>query len=789
VNVNRSLLNQRYVRLRKLAEGGMGEIFLARQTGVAGFQREVVLKVIRKELSDHPRAVEMFLSEARLAAALSHPNVVQIYDVGQEEGSYFIVMERVSGSDLRTLAEATTRQAQMIPMELAVNIILQVLEGLRYAHTFRDETGRPLKIVHRDISPPNILISADGAVKVADFGIARAEDQLYDETGMRPGKFAYMSPEMVRGEPVDARSDLFSVGVMLYELTVGQRLFRAPTFEAMRRVVDEPIPPPTFSRAGYPVDLEILVMRALERNSADRFGSAEEMLDELEQFAFNTGLRVSRLRLGRFVSRVMGMSGSALEVEEGTTTEEPGGEVVGEDLDFDHREPFHESAELSSAVAPSGEQSVSQERVRRVMQAVQQANEAIAELVAASDEEEPEEGSTLQMPGGEQATLRARTVGPTREGTVVVTAEQVEEEIDLGSQSQPEVTQELSLEEAIEDELEDRSEPLVLLPREAIHRERSDPEPSAELKAALADISAELKAAAASDRRRGEALAHALELIDDVTPVPLREKRPISVDDELERTDGEPRRRLDELELVDLHQHGTADADEEELEADGETIVLDEDSSAFEVYDGAMDARPVNATGPLPATSRPPPVPPASDSPPAAASSLTEALQSASGAQPPPEDVLGPPAAAPVGASASAAPDGASAGAALPAGASTSGSPEPAPAPAEPAAPTGEAIPGEAVALTNEAADPLALPDPAAPPTATDAAVEPMSTPALRAPAPPDEDSDGLDEATLEVPGAEGFGAAVDELDAPTLVGEAKKGHGRRRRKRRGAKS
>src|SRR5512136_2153433 len=132
--MNRSLLNQRYERLRKLAEGGMGEIFLARQTGLAGFQREVVVKVIHQRLSDHPKAVEMFLDEARLAASLCHPNVVHIYDVGQEEGSYFIVMERILGTDLRALAEATTRLTQMIPMELSVNIIVQVLEGLKYAH-------------------------------------------------------------------------------------------------------------------------------------------------------------------------------------------------------------------------------------------------------------------------------------------------------------------------------------------------------------------------------------------------------------------------------------------------------------------------------------------------------------------------------------------------------------------------------------------------------------------------------------------------------------------------------
>ncbi len=137
----------------------MGEIYLARQAGMEGFQREVVLKRIHRRLSDHPRAVRMFLDEARLAAALSHPNVVQIYDVCQEEETFFIVMERIRGTSLRELAETATRQGKMIPMEQSVNIIIQALEGLRYAHGFRDETGRSLKIVHRDICPTNILIS------------------------------------------------------------------------------------------------------------------------------------------------------------------------------------------------------------------------------------------------------------------------------------------------------------------------------------------------------------------------------------------------------------------------------------------------------------------------------------------------------------------------------------------------------------------------------------------------------------------------------------------------------
>ncbi len=594
--MNISLLNQKYVPVRKLAEGGMGEIFLARQTGVAGFQREVVLKRLHRRLSENPRAAEMLLEEARLAAALSHPNIVQIYDIGEEDGAYFIVMERVLGASLRELAEATTRQGQMIPMELSLSIIAQVLEGLRYAHSFRDESGRPLKIVHRDIGPNNILISVDGAVKIADFGIARAETQLQTESGPRPGKFAYMSPEAVRGEPMDARADLFSTGVLLYELTVGQRLFRAASYQDLQRVVNEPIPPPTFARAGYPVDLEILVMRALERTPAERFGSAEEMLEALEEFAHDTGMRLSRLRLARFIGKVLGKSGAALEAaqepREGSVPEAP-----AEDLDFDRGGMFgrgrgaegsapdaagegsapevvaEEASVPAAAPVRTETTAVREERVRRVREAVQQANEAIAELVAASDDDEAEEGRTVEIKAAVQVALRAdsveaeddpaarqlraepallvkrRAAGGTeapaatselepapalRDGSaLIVTDELVEEELDLGDPGDNLIRERPLAQVATEPELEvppaeglspeatpQMGSELPARERSSVTAQRLAPEASPDLLDALADISAELKAAAASDRRREEALAQMLESLGGDTEVP-----------------------------------------------------------------------------------------------------------------------------------------------------------------------------------------------------------------------------------------------------------------------------
>jgi tRNA A-37 threonylcarbamoyl transferase component Bud32 len=631
--VNRSLLNQRYVPLRKIAAGGMGEIYLARQTGVAGFQRQVVLKRIHRRLSDNTRAVEMFLNEARLAAGLSHPNIVQIYDVGEEDGAYFIVMERIVGAGLRELAETATRKGQMIPMELSITIIAQVLEGLRYAHNFKDETGRPLRIVHRDVGPTNILVSYDGAVKLLDFGIARAEDQLRQENGSAPGKFAYMAPEAVVGEPVDARSDLFSVGVLLYELTVGQRLFRAASFEAMRRVVDDPIPPPTFSRAGYPVDLEILVMRALERNPADRFASAEEMLDELEQFAFDTGMRLSRLRLGRFVSQVMGITGaiSHAGAEEG--------DHAAEDLDFDKGLFGAGKPETIQAAAAGG-----QGRESSALEAIKQANEAIAELVAAADQLGPEnkttlpvedeEGATIELRPAAQAQLRAHTVPAEEEpkdgSALIVTDDLVEEVSDLEDEDEEEILDGPPPTVAKREEItrrypakeEDRQgqqetvvvetisdEDVVEEPPEEIPEE---PEASQELRLALADISKELEAAteagSVSDRERRERLeaivrrtpAGSDEIVDQLlgpreleiveklrseTPTDtIAEPPPELEEDELERVDGTGRRPLDELELVDHPEGDESDElfeeplDEEDDGLDDRTIELGEES-------------------------------------------------------------------------------------------------------------------------------------------------------------------------------------------------------------------
>lgn len=333
--MTKSLLNQRYIPLRKLGAGAMGEVYLANQTGEAGFRREVALKRIHRRFSEHHGAVYMFLKEARVAAALCHPNIVQIFDVGQEEdGSFFIVMENVRGTDLRNLAEIATRRGNMIPMDVSLGLVGQLLEGLRYAHTYRDGEGRHQGVVHGDIGPNNLLISTDGVVKLVDFGLAGAEGRMRQEGALHAGKFAYMSPEVVNGQPKDARSDLFSSGILLYELTVGQRLFRVNSYDSLRRVLADPILPPRHLRPGFPEELERIVMRALEIRPERRFDSASVMLEELEDFAFSFGVRLSRLRLGRYVRQMLGIV-DPYDALAGVATPADGKSEFGEDLSFE----------------------------------------------------------------------------------------------------------------------------------------------------------------------------------------------------------------------------------------------------------------------------------------------------------------------------------------------------------------------------------------------------------------------------------------------------------------------
>ena len=211
----------RYTIVGHLATGGMAELYIARQEAVGGFEKNLVVKVLQARYAQHPRVERMFLDEARLAAKLNHPSIVHVYDVAEEDGSKFIAMEYIHGETLTDIIKRGVEVGNFLPLEHAVHIVSQVAAGLDYAHRRHDPNGGLLRIVHRDVSPSNIMVSYEGQTKIIDFGIARVQDQIREESGMHPGKASYMSPEQVAGEPVDYRSDIFSLGIILYEITLG----------------------------------------------------------------------------------------------------------------------------------------------------------------------------------------------------------------------------------------------------------------------------------------------------------------------------------------------------------------------------------------------------------------------------------------------------------------------------------------------------------------------------------------------------------------------------------------
>jgi len=320
---------EKYDLLRKLGEGGMAEIFLARQRGLGGFQKELVIKRIHRALAKNEGYVELFLDEARIAANLNHPNIVHIYDIGKAYGTYYIAMEYIHGVDLMDICRRGIREQKFLPLPHAVQIISQVSEGLYFAHTFRDEYGQPLEIVHRDISPSNILVSFGGLAKLVDFGIAKAATQVHDDAGKVMGKINYMAPEQIRGEPVDARSDLFALGVVLYEICVGRRLFRGSAEEVAKKVLEEPVPPPSLVREDFPTDLEVIVMRLLEKKPENRYQDAEELHQDLEEYLAETGARAGRGRLSRYLVDLYDLDGVPLDVDEELVDD------VEDELDFD----------------------------------------------------------------------------------------------------------------------------------------------------------------------------------------------------------------------------------------------------------------------------------------------------------------------------------------------------------------------------------------------------------------------------------------------------------------------
>jgi serine/threonine protein kinase len=276
----------KYVVGERLATGGMAEVYKGWLRGSEGFRRAVVIKKMLPRLSGDPRFVRMFIEEARLASRLIHANIVQVLDFGLWESEHFIVLEFVDGPNLNELL-LKTRQLGMkrLPLNIVVYIIGEVLKGLDHAHRLVDSRGASLGCVHRDVTPSNVLLSRDGQVKVSDFGVAKAADRAsWTAPGQIKGKLHYLSPEQVRGDPVDPRADLFAVGVLLHELLTGRRLFGGDTpMQVMEATLSGPVPPPSTRAPDVPAELDAVALRALERDPAKRHPDAESFLQALVQ--------------------------------------------------------------------------------------------------------------------------------------------------------------------------------------------------------------------------------------------------------------------------------------------------------------------------------------------------------------------------------------------------------------------------------------------------------------------------------------------------------------------------
>lgn len=295
---------QRYRVIEKLASGGMAEVFRAESAGLEGFKKQVAIKRVLPHLSEKKKFISMFLDEARLSAHLSHSNVAQVFDIGVGDNAFFIVMEYVDGADLKAVIEAMKKHGREFPVEDAVFIAIKICEGLCYAHELVDGDGKPLTIVHRDMSPPNVLITKHGEIKIVDFGLAKASSQLEkSEPGIIKGKFSYLSPEAALGQEVDHRTDIFAVGIILWEMLAGRRLFLGDSDYATVKLVQQAqVPPISKIAPRVPPDLEPILARALARDPNQRYQSARELALALNDFLYRHGKAVGSFTIASLVA-------------------------------------------------------------------------------------------------------------------------------------------------------------------------------------------------------------------------------------------------------------------------------------------------------------------------------------------------------------------------------------------------------------------------------------------------------------------------------------------------------
>lgn len=293
----------KYLLLDRVNIGGMAEVWRAKTFGAGGFERIVAIKRILPNIAEDEEFISMFLDEAKITVQLNHANIAQIYELNNLSNSYFIAMEYVSGKDLRAVFDRCRKRGEPAPIPLTCYAIAQCCEGLDYAHRAKDRQGRDMSIVHRDVSPQNALISYDGEVKVIDFGIAKAAGKATKtQAGILKGKFGYMSPEQIRGLPLDGRSDIFAMGVCLYEMLTGERLFVGDSdFSVLEKVRKVEVLPPSHFNRKIPDQLERIVMKSLAKDVDDRYQHATELGEDLRAFMYSTGNAFARKDLSAFM--------------------------------------------------------------------------------------------------------------------------------------------------------------------------------------------------------------------------------------------------------------------------------------------------------------------------------------------------------------------------------------------------------------------------------------------------------------------------------------------------------
>ncbi len=293
----------KYLLLDRVNIGGMAEVWRAKTFGAGGFERIVAIKRILPNIAEDEEFISMFLDEAKITVQLNHANIAQIYELNNLSNSYFIAMEYVSGKDLRAVFDRCRKRGEPAPIPLTCYAIAQCCEGLDYAHRAKDRQGRDMSIVHRDVSPQNALVSYDGEVKVIDFGIAKAAGKATKtQAGILKGKFGYMSPEQIRGLPLDGRSDIFAMGVCLYEMLTGERLFVGDSdFSVLEKVRKVEVLPPSHFNRKIPDALERIVMKSLAKDVDDRYQHATELGEELRAFMYSTGTPFTRKDLAAFM--------------------------------------------------------------------------------------------------------------------------------------------------------------------------------------------------------------------------------------------------------------------------------------------------------------------------------------------------------------------------------------------------------------------------------------------------------------------------------------------------------